>query len=391
MRSASFALAAALAASACFGSPIARADGDEKPKTDLIDVLRPTPVGKGLDRLRIRPYGWVEASLTASPLTDGDLRAARSFDAQAEGFQFHQAYVALERTLPAKSCFDVGGKVSAMWGTDARLIHCRGLFDHQDRSVEQFDLLEFYASARAPVADGLTVRLGRFDTIIGYEVIEAPGNPLPSHSFLFSFAGPGTHTGVIATLDASPRWKATYGVVEGWDVWSDNNDALSQLAGVAWTSDPAGDSVNLSAVVGPERDGNDRDLRTVLDLIWTHAWTERLSTTVNADYGFEEGAAPDGGDARWWGIAAYATDTGSDALSATWRVEFFRDEDGTRLGEPASLGEVTFGVDWKPNLCLPTLHLRPEIRWDHSFDGRYFDGGRRENQLSLTLDVLFTF
>jgi len=365
-----------------------------RPRTDLVDLIRPTSMGEFVERWRIRPYGWVDASLTTSPLTEADTRAARVFDAEAEGFRFQQAYFAVERVPVAGGglnggAVDVGGKVAVLWGTDAALVHARGLFDEQD-DVEQFDLLEANLQVRFPVVEGLTFKLGKFTTPMGAEVIEAPNNLLPSRSFLFGYAIPFTHTGVLATLQTSARTSVSYGVVLGWDVWDDNNDALTQLASFAWKSPSEADTVTVNAIVGAERAGNDDDLRTVVDATWAHTWSESWKTALNADVGFEQGAAA-GKDATWWGAAGYATRTFTDALSATARVEYFRDVDGTRLGAPASLAELTLGLDWKPLACLPNLHVRPEVRWDHSFDGPFFDDGRDEDQVSLTLDVVFTF
>jgi hypothetical protein len=61
------------------------------------------------------------------------------------------------------------------------------------------------------------------------------------------------------------------------------------------------------------------------------------------------------------------------------------------MGAPASLGELTVGLDWTPKTPVPILHLRPEIRWDHSFDGAFFDEGRARDQLSLTFDLVVGF
>jgi hypothetical protein len=363
-------------------------EGDDGPA--LMDVVRRTRLGEAIARSGVRLHGWVEASVTASPWTEDDKRTGRVFDDEAEGFRFQQAYLALERQPQAECRLDVGGKVAVLWGTDARLLHARGLLDDQD-DEEQFDLLEAHALVRVPVARGLTVKAGKFTTPMGYEVIEAPNNLLPSRSFLFGFAIPFTHTGAIATLELNECWKVGYGLVLGWDVWDDNNDALTQLGSVAWTSVSGKDSVTLNAIVGAEREDEDDDLRTVLDATWTHAWSDTVRTALNIDVGREEGAATDGGDASWWGGAAYLTKDFSDRLSGTLRLEVFRDDDGTRLGQEATLGEATVGLDWLPFCRLPNLHLRPEVRWDHSFDGAFFDEGEDDDQVSLTFDVVFTF
>src|SRR5205085_12695206 len=113
--------------------------------------------------------------------------------------------------------------------------------------------------------------------------------------------------------------------------------------------------------------------------------------TLNVEAGREQGAAPDGRDASWWGVAGYVTKHFTDRLAGTVRAEVFRDVEGARLGAPAYLGEITTGLDWTPWRCAPNVHLRPEARWDHSFRGTFFDDGRDRDQLSLALEALFVF
>ena len=367
------------------------AAGDEKPATDLVDALRPTGLGCTLESIRVRPFGWVEASVSTTPGLQASERSGRVFDVEKDGFRLHQAYFAVERTPAEDRSFDLGGKVALLWGTDARFVHAQGLGDEQT-GEEQFDLLEAKLLARFAVAHGLTVSLGKCTTPLGFEVIEAPNNLLVSRSFLFGYAIPFTHTGMIVSLGVSAQVKVSYGIVKGWDVVEDPNDAWTQLVGIAWTSPSKEDSITANAILGAERPDNDRDLRGVVDATWTHSFCGGLwTTTLNADFGFEQGAAPDGGDATWGGVAGYLTEKVCDGVLTTIRAEWFRDADGTRLGEPATLGDLVYGLDWTPFRRLPNLRVRPEARWDHSFDGKFFDDGRAHDQFSLTLDVLFTF
>ena len=56
-----------------------------------------------------------------------------------------------------------------------------------------------------PSRGGLTLKMGKFTTPMGFEVIEAPEQPAAvSRSFLFGYAIPFTHTGVLATVQATP-------------------------------------------------------------------------------------------------------------------------------------------------------------------------------------------
>jgi hypothetical protein len=369
------------------------ARGDAAPLYDAAAPaeVRPWPLPDVLERMRVKVTGWAEAMATVSPGTDSDVLRGRAFDDDAEGVRLHQAYFAIERTFSEGRRFDLGGKFALLYGTDARFIHARGLLDDQAPREYQWDLLEFWGSARFPVRNGLRLKVGKFTTPMGYEVIEAPNNLLPSHTFLFGYAIPFTNTGGILSLDVSSAFTVSYGLLLGWDVWEDNNDALSHYAGVTWTSPSGSDTLVAQGILGAEQPDDDSDLRLVLDATWGHEWSDRWKTAINADFGTEEGAAGDGGSARWWGAAAYVTRTFSERLRATARAEFFRDEDGTRLGDPASLTGLTLGLDWTPCTPIPIFHVRPEIRWDHSFDGPFFDDGTSEDQISLSLDVIVGF
>jgi hypothetical protein len=268
-------------------------------------------------------------------------------------------------------------------------VHQRGLANKQSGTL-QFDPQEFFLTARLPVGRGLTLKAGRFDTPIGSEVIEAPANLLFSHTWQFGFGIPFTHTGLLASYPASERVDLSAGAFLGWDTWDDANDAWTwHLGATVRGADPA-HSLSVQAVCGPERAGEDGDLRTVVDATWRRRWTERFATVVDAVYGFEEGAAS-GADARWYGVALYATASLCERASATLRAEWFRDVGGSRVGFDADLFALTLGVDWRPVRQAPNLRLRPEIRWDHAMGDAPFDGGTRENQFTLALDVIFTF
>lgn len=382
-RPSSLVLATVLVAASAAGPALA---DEAKPRTlaEYLEARQPD-----FARFGVRPFGWVAASATTTPTPHGDRREARVFDDFPDGVHLNQAYFALERTPDEERGFDVGGKVAGIFGTDARLLHAAGWMDDQDGD-EQADLLEANLVARAAVGCGLTLKVGRFTTPLGYEVIEEPNTPMPSRGLLFGYAIPFTHVGGLLGWQVDKTVKLSYGLVLGWDVGDDNNDAWSHLFGFAWTSPQGGDTVTFNAIVGPERADDDEHLRAVADLVWAIDLTPGWKGAFAADVGWEEDAVPDG-DAMWWGAATYLSYAPDDRVTFTLRLEGFRDRDGTRLGTPATLSDVTFGADWKPIPSFANLRLRPEVRWDHAWDGPFFDGGRERDQVSLTLGAIVTF
>jgi hypothetical protein len=364
---------------------LALADVESDVRAYLMEAADAVGIRPWMDRNRVSAYGWAEGSFTWNPESQDD--ALQLFNDDANEFLLNQLYLAVERSLPEGSKGGLGGKVALLYGSDARYVHQNGLLDDQS-SKNEFDLLELFISGRIPVGRGITVKAGKCDTPIGAEVIEATPNALFSHSYSFYYGIPFTHTGLFATWSASEKVDVSYGIVLGWDCWDDPNDSVSQYVGVTVRGADPADSLTLQAIAGPEQADNDSDLRTVLDATWRHGWTDKISTVVDAIYGFEEA---DGEDPSWYGIAAYATRRLGDRASATLRAEWFRDDGGSRIGFDAEILALTLGVDWRPLRCCPNLRVRPEVRWDHAFGDEPFDAGTRADQVTIAIDVIFTF
>ena len=83
----------------------------------------------------------------------------------------------------------------------------------------------------------------------------------------------------------------------------------------------------------------------------------------------------------WYGIANYLTYEFSPRWSGGVRLEWFRDDDGTRVSGrgvnnnnvgqfDGDFFEVTLGVNWTP---WDNFRVRPEVRWDW-FDGTNISG-----------------
>jgi hypothetical protein len=231
---------------------------------------------------------------------------------------------------------------------------------------------------------------------MGYEPTEAPLSPLYSHGLLFG-PTPVTHTGVKLTYTFSPEWSAYFALVEGWDVFEDNNDAHSYMAGGAWQgADKLGDKpVHAAAfciMTGPEQDDNVHHYRTEMDAYYTRWWTQRLSQTLEAEFATEEGASEGGERDRWYGLSHYLSYIFDDAVTGTWRAGWLRDEHGSQTGLSGNLFENTLGVSltpWPQDKVLRNLTFRPEFRWDFACEPAF--GGDRRNQLTAAIDLIFKF
>jgi hypothetical protein len=362
-------------------------------------------LGGPLRDARINVFGHAEGSFTynfADPA--GDVNAGRVFDIENADPTFNQLDLTIERTVDvSKKSWDVGFRVEGIWGGDARFIHANGLFDYdfatygtsitQNGPDEQFDLAQTYVDLAVPVGNGLLVRAGKTFSPIGYESVNPTSTPFYSRSYLFGFAVPFTHTGVMASYRLSPQWLVEGGAFRGWEqALEDNNDGLSYHAKLVWTSPDEKWNLTGQVVTGPEQTDDEDDFRTLFDFIATYAVTERLTFAANADFGFESDAATDGGDAQWYGIAGYASYKLSDRLTLNGRAEWFNDDDGAR-GLGTDVYEVTAGLSIRPfpgDDIGSNLLIRPEIRADFAADD-VFDGGTESSQFTAAIEAIFTF
>jgi len=227
--------------------------------TSLMGLANRTGVDKTLGSYGLTIGGYVELGATYNT-RDVRFNAGRVFDFENEDPTLHQLVLFIDKSVDTKSkTVNFGGHVEMMWGADARLIHANGVFDHYgigDGPNNQFDPTQFYVDMFVPVGNGLTVRAGKFVTLFGQEVINPTGNILYSHSYLFGFAIPFTHTGVYGTYSVNDNFSVALGVSRGWEQgFEDNNhDSIDVFGQVAWTLDAKSNTkLVINGIGGPEQ------------------------------------------------------------------------------------------------------------------------------------------
>jgi len=350
--------------------------------------------------------GWIPQDRFNGPVT---------FNDRDGEYQMNQFWLYAEKTVDTRRRgWDVGGRVDLMYGTDWRFTRSFGLEDDWNES-ERFYGAAFPQAYLDAAVGPLSVRMGHFFTIIGYEVVPAPDNFFYSHAYTHQYGEPFTHTGALATLDLGGGLTVSSGFDRGWDNWEDNNHHLSYLGGIGVNSADGRASLTFALSTGPYDDAGDLN-RTMYSIVYTNRVTPRVTYVFQHDWGLDN----DGGpaffdererllrrDAEWYGINQYVTWQINPCLAVGLRSEWFRDEDGTRvagIGAPHgwTLGpgwagdfyELTLGVNWSP---WKNVRFRPELRWDW-YDGPRnpagnlpYNFGEADDQFTYALDMIVMF
>jgi hypothetical protein len=381
--------------------------------------------------------GWIDAGVTYNANQPADnYNGPVIFNDRADEFQLNQLVLDLSRAVNAEgSGWDIGGDLTVMFGSDARMntinAYGNGHWDNDllgdDSRFYKIAIPNAYIDVFAPVGNGLTARLGRFYTIMGYETGLSPDNFFYSHPYTFQYGEPFTHTGATFTYPVLPNLTLTLGAVTGghnrlggeldgngaWDGFDNNLEHWNFLGGATWNSDDHNTSLAMSVITGDVNTDNDlanfqrvngfaksRDNRTFYSLIFKHNFTERLHYVLQHDHGIEQQHPLNNfNDAQWYGVQSQAVYDLSETLGVGLRGEWFRDDDGVRVGQmcpgcaalssgPASYYAATVGLNWKP---VNWIALRPELRYDWADGINNYDAGNKNDQFLFAVDAVVRF
>jgi hypothetical protein len=269
-------------------------------------------------------------------------------------------------------------------GTDAAVNVSN--FNPADTATYKLDVQEAYGTYKH---DKFGIRVGKFATFNGIELIESGSNPTVSRGYLYGLAEPVTNTGVEVFYQATDKVDVHLGVVNGWDVMADNNHGKTILAKVGIV--PSADSlVSISAYAGPEQTGNDDNWRETLDVTALVKFG-KLDLNLQGNVGREDGATPvTGEDAVWFGAGVQPVFHVSDQFTFAGRVELFKDNDGARTGGDVQLVNITA----TPGYALsPHFLLRADARLDIADQEVFFksDGGTTKTQVVLLGEAIASF
>ncbi len=381
----------------------------------LMGALDKAGLAKPLSKAGINIYGYAEGGwfYDATSPRKGSGPTFIGYNNFKSDLTLDKVSLNVERTVDAtKKQFDVGFHMEGIYGADAAFIHSNGMWDTQDPSHDQWDLIQAYADLALPYIP-LRLRVGKWIELAGFEQFSAniygafgdPARALYSYSYNFLYAEPGTQTGAFATYILNPQWTFDAGFTMGWNQSvRDVNSAIDFLGRATFTPNDK-TTVIFVMTEGPEFPiavghnipaGDTGDYWTAMDLVITQKINDKLSLGLGTDYVVAPAipgltTKPKG----WGGVAGYASYAIDPRFALNTRLEWYKDAaDGFSTATPvaANFYELTAGVAIKPfpkDALLSHFLLRPEIRYDHS-DRSLFSTGERD-QLTFSMDGLFTF
>lgn len=332
---------------------------------------------------------------------------------KADGFNLNVVQLRLEKALD-ESDWAAGYRFDLWAGPDANALNTQssGLGSGGDLAIRQA-----YVALRAPVGNGLDLKMGVFDSIIGYESVEAGNNPNYTRSYGHTLE-PQTHTGLLASYRFCDMFSASAGVANTTGSTINERAFNPQDIGSNGRAESYKTYMGSVAVTAPESlgflQGSTLYAGVVSGFNGSAAGTgfglptqsyyigATIATPVT---GLRLGAAWDLLDANtsYSGIdvnadvntlAGYASFQATEKLSLHGRFEWVHLDSDQPFGVHNEVYSTTGTVQY--DLWANVL-TRLEFRWDHMDQGEAFGasdaGGNatRANAFLVALNVIYKF
>ena len=369
----------------------------------------------------IQFYGWLNAGFNTSTSKQGGYSTyPEAYAERGNAVQLDQEVLYIERQPDTVQTdhIDWGFRISPLYGLDYRFTTGKGYWSHQLLGKNQengFDVPMAYFDLYVPqIAQGMDIRIGRYISLPDIEAQLAPNNYTYSHSLLYTFDC-YTQTGLNTTTKINNHWMVQLGVSAGCDVapWVKSDRKLTLNACGAYTWRDGLDNINVCD--NTLNDGNYAyNNLTAYYFTWYHKFSarSRWHSATESWYQYEKhtpnvnnpvGAALIETNANGaycnqayevtcfapeWAIVNYLVDQLSPRDYLTIRNEYFDDMKGQRTGFKTRFTEHMLG--WG-HWVGSTVLIRPELRFERSYDTTAYNNGTKKNQVTFACDMILFF
>lgn len=318
-------------------------------------------------------------------------------------FQLNQLWGGVKKVADGSNGLDWGFGAELFYGTEAWFAQSYGdaSFDYGWQDGDYYLAIpELYVQ----LAYGdFSVKLGKFETMVGYESMRAPDCFFYSHSHIFMME-PYSHTGAYFEYDPCDHLNIGLGYIQGADNGFENKyDDHGFLGYISYQFTP---KLNLSYSIhatkygiedhyiysnpGEPRGfgGCDLYFHTV---VAEYDITDKFSYALQWNYG-DAKDRNSGDHYRMYGVSNYFIYQINNCWGIGTRLEWAKDNENGYVGFLRNGGEVfgaTLGLNWTP---CNKISIRPEIRYDRTTNGNYvFNYGNSRDQVSGGCCIVYTF
>jgi hypothetical protein len=312
----------------------------------------------------------------------------QSDSAQQGDFNLYAVKIALEKAMTCENKAQAGFRVDVMIGEDAKYLanpaqtYSSTSLNNTQQDSNYLFLEQAYVQLRAPVGNGWDFKVGKFASILGYEVMERPANMNITYGLLYN-QFPFWYTGVLSSYKFDEYLDGKLGVANGAN--SDNNtttsggsDGVALLAALNVTN-PGGNanwSNNFeystasenSTGASPTAAGTATTQNALPSNVastssgggaWTiiyNSWgnwapkfaNDKLLLAFDSVLGNTAGANQVGGaqNTTWYGASAYAKYQFNDWFSLMSRGEYFGGDNLNKINNGLGNANQDAGLSW---------------------------------------------
>jgi len=379
----------------------------EEAKQSVMTALSSTTLSGYVDTSAIWKFG------------TGNALVGRSYDGtgKQDGFNLNAVKLTLEKPVDEGN-WSAGYKTDLLFGPDAGAFRGQTLAGGDGSSLS---IKQAYVALRAPVGNGIDIKMGVFDTVVGYEVFDSVNNANYSRSYGY-FLEPLSHTGLLLSYQAADWVSFSAGVANTYNDAAINGRAVrvghpgaplitsaesekTYMASINLTAPESwgsfqGTTLNLGAVNG--LNGGPTDTTMLYAGLSAPTPMESVRVGLAYDHRLTSSTAAGFGSSYAWAGAAYVSFKASEKLTLHSRAEYATGTDGTYgyLNGPNNDNRnQLFGATLTADYSLwENVVTRAEFRWDTQLAGGADNtrathpfGHLDKNAISLALNVIYKF
>ena len=393
------------------------ARAEEKTSSSVMTALSSTTIS-----------GYVDTSMEWNPGTGNANPAPYKFNSpnKADGFNLDVVQLTIDKPLDEQD-WAAGYHVDLWFGPDANALGTSSVGSSSD-----FNIRQAYVALRAPLGNGLDFKVGVFDSIIGYESVDASKDPNFTRSYGHTIE-PQTETGLLVSYRFCDWFSASAGVANTvgpqinqrafgmTDIYGqsgpDTESYKAYMGSLALTAPDSWGFLSGSTVYGGGVSGYNANVAYNAYSLTPVGKSPFAGANLSSWYagatlatpvtGLRLGVAWDCLDVyqfpgQTWAIGGYISWQATEKLSFHGRAEYLKDSSHILFAAP--INPFVTGTDQVLDMTLTAQYdlwknviSRIEFRWDHSLNDAAAFGGTVQgfpdlvNAFMLGANIIYKF